>query len=59
MEIFDPRLGLWMTGEPMIRPRGYSGAAVVGESIYVIAGVRGGDDNIDDNIEDTVSKMLP
>lgn len=58
VEIFDPRLELWMTGEPMNHPRGYSGAALVGETIYVIAGVRGGDNNIDDNMEDTVSKML-
>lgn len=53
IEIFDPRLGSWMTGEPMNQPRGYSAAAVLKESIYVIGGVISGD-----NIIDTVSCML-
>ncbi|XP_028075011.1 kelch-like protein 12 [Camellia sinensis] len=42
IEIFDPRLGSWMMGEPMNDPRGYSGAVVIGEKIYVIGGVMDG-----------------
>ena len=50
VEVFDPRLGAWMMGEPMNHPRGYFAAAVVNESICVIGGVKVGD-----NIVDTVS----
>ncbi|KZT75455.1 kelch-like protein diablo [Dorcoceras hygrometricum] len=39
VEIYDPRLGTWMSGEPMKQSRGYSATAVVGESIYVIGGL--------------------
>lgn len=53
VEVFDPRLGTWVMGETMNHPRGYSAAAVVKESIYVIGGVRVGD-----NIVDTVSKSI-
>lgn len=49
IEIFDPRLGLWMLGEPMNYCRGYSGAAAIGEKIFVIGGV-----NESDKILDTV-----
>lgn len=39
VEIYDPRLGTWMPGEPMNYGRGHSAAAVLNESIYVIGGV--------------------
>ena len=38
-EIYDPRLGSWMTGEPMKQGRGYFAAGVLHESIYVIGGI--------------------
>ena len=44
VEIFDPRLGSWIMGEPMNNSRGYSGAVVIGEKIYVIGGVKESDD---------------
>lgn len=47
VEVYDPRLGTWMSGEPMKQSRGYSAAAVVKDSIYVIGGVRKGDDVVD------------
>lgn len=53
VEIFDPRLESWMTGEPMKKPRGYSAVGVVNESIYVIGGVQVGQ-----NLVDTVSYIL-
>lgn len=46
-----------MIGEPMNHPRGYSAAAVVGECIYNMGGVKG-DEDIGDNIEDTVSEKI-
>ncbi|KAG9139173.1 hypothetical protein Leryth_024668 [Lithospermum erythrorhizon] len=39
MEIYDPRLCKWMPGDPMNQPRGFSAAAVLKDSIYVIGGV--------------------
>ena len=53
VEVYDPRLGAWMMGEPMIQSRGYSAAAVVNESIYIVGGVKDGE-----NIVDTVSKCI-
>lgn len=53
VEIYDPRLGKWMAGKPMKQSRGYSAAAVVKESIYVIGGVKSGGD-----VVDTVSRDL-
>lgn len=50
VEIYDPRLGSWMPGEPMNHCRGYSAAAVVKDAIYVIGGVKDGD-----SIAETVS----
>lgn len=47
IEIYDPRLGSWMSGEPMKHSRGYLAAAVVKESIYVIGGVKIGDEIVD------------
>lgn len=38
MEIYDPRLGKWMTDEPLNRARGYSATAILNESIHVIGG---------------------
>ncbi|CAN6715472.1 unnamed protein product [Malus baccata var. baccata] len=40
VESFDPRLGAWMPAEPMYFPRGYSAAAVVKDTIYVIGGMK-------------------
>ena len=53
IEVFDPRLGAWTMGEPMNHCRGYSAAVVVKESIYMIGGVKVGE-----NIVDTVSKSI-
>ncbi|KAM3287728.1 putative protein isoform X1 [Capsicum chacoense] len=50
IEIFVPCHGTWMLGEPMKYSRGYSTAAVLKESIYVIGGVQS-DDEIVDMIE--------
>lgn len=47
VEIYDPRLGKWMVGESMKESRGYLAAAVLKESIYVIGGVKSGDDILD------------
>jgi len=47
IEVFDPRLGVWTMGEPMVHPRGYCAAVVVNESIYMIGGVRIGEDIVD------------
>lgn len=52
-EIFDPRLDSWIIGEPMNTSRGYSTATVVKECIYVIGGVKSGE-----NIVDTVFYLL-
>lgn len=54
IEVYDPRLGSWMSGEPMKLSRGYLGAAVVKEAIYVIGGVKNGSE-----IVDTVPYLLP
>jgi hypothetical protein len=53
VEIFDPRLESWITGEPMKNPRGYAAVGVVNESIYVIGGIQ-----VCQNIVDTVSYIL-
>ena len=53
VEIFDPRFGSWTPVESMNYPRGYSAAAVLNESIYVIGGVKDGY-----SIVDAVSNML-
>jgi len=47
IEVFDPRLGTWTMGEPMSHPRGYCAAVVVKESIYMIGGVKVGEDIVD------------
>ena len=47
MEVYDPRLGSWIIGEPMNQSRGYSAAAVFKEAIYVIGGVKAGVDVVD------------
>ncbi|KAF1895617.1 hypothetical protein Lal_00041898 [Lupinus albus] len=51
VDVFDPRLGAWIMGEPMNHARGYCAAAVVKESIYVFGGVKVGE-----TIVDTVEK---
>ena len=53
VEIFDPRLGSWMSGEPMKNPRGYFAAGVINESIFVMGGIK-----IGQNILETVSYIL-
>lgn len=47
MEIYDPRLGKWIDGEPMNEPRGYIAAAVLKESMYVIGGIQSGEDIVE------------
>ncbi|KAJ8570909.1 hypothetical protein K7X08_037881 [Anisodus acutangulus] len=47
IEIYDPRRGTWMIGEPMNYPTGYSTTAVLKESIYVIGGVQSDNELID------------
>ncbi|KAJ8533110.1 hypothetical protein K7X08_015999 [Anisodus acutangulus] len=47
IEIYDPRIGTWMIGEPMNHSRGYSAAAVLKESIYVIGGVQSDEELVD------------
>ncbi|WMV52189.1 hypothetical protein MTR67_045574 [Solanum verrucosum] len=46
-EIYDPRLATWMVGEPMELARGYSAAAVLQDSIYVIGGVKSNEEIVD------------
>lgn len=53
IEVFDPRLGTWTTGEPLNHARGYSGAVVLKESIYMIGGLKVGE-----QVVDTVSKYI-
>lgn len=53
VESFDPRLGSWMPAEPMYNSRGYSTAAVVKDTIYVIGGMKA-----DECIAETVSFIL-
>lgn len=40
VEIYDPRRGEWMAGDPMNQHRGYLAAGVLNESIFVIGGIR-------------------
>ncbi|XP_025888590.1 uncharacterized protein [Solanum lycopersicum] len=47
VEIYDPRVGTWIVGEPMNQSRGYSAAAVLKESIYVIGGVQSNEEIVD------------
>lgn len=47
VEIYDPRLGTWITGEPMNKGRGYSAAAVLKDSIYVVGGVKNNEEIVD------------
>ena len=53
IEVYDPRLRAWIMGEPMIPSKGYSTIAIVNESIYIVGGVKDGE-----NIVDTVSKYI-
>lgn len=49
VEVFDPRAGSWMVEDSLHDSRGYFGAVVMGDAIYVIGGL----DN-DNQILDTV-----
>lgn len=49
VEVYDPRSSSWVTGESMKECRGYSGAVVIGDSIYMIGGMTDGE-----QISDTV-----
>ncbi|KAK1398145.1 hypothetical protein POM88_008008 [Heracleum sosnowskyi] len=53
IEIYDPRIGSWTTGEPMSEQRGYAAAAVLKGRLYIIGGVVSGEggDNIIETIE--------
>ncbi|GAU17154.1 hypothetical protein TSUD_177840 [Trifolium subterraneum] len=52
VEVFDPRLGKWMTEETsMNHCRGYFAAAVVKESIYVIGGANNDCETMLDTVE--------
>lgn len=53
IEVFDPRLDSWVMSKPMKFARGYSAAAVLGNSLIVIGGI---DDQI--KIVDTVCMQL-
>lgn len=57
VEIFEPRLGSWITGEPLNYSRGYSVAAVVNETIHVIGGVKDGYNIV--NVVSNMSNSLP
>ena len=53
VEIFEPRLNVWMMGEPMKFARGDAAAAVLGNSLFAIGGI---DD--EKEIVDTVCRFL-
>ncbi|MCL7047302.1 hypothetical protein MKW94_001918 [Papaver nudicaule] len=42
VEVYDPRMQSWIEHQSMEEPRGYSTAAVVGDSIVVISGLQDG-----------------
>ncbi|KAI3917825.1 hypothetical protein MKW92_028643 [Papaver armeniacum] len=42
VEMYDPRMQLWIAHQNMKEPRGYSSAAVVGETIFAISGLKEG-----------------
>lgn len=50
VEIYDPRRGTWMEGEGMRDLRGYSAVAVVKDTIYVIGGYKGEEEDILDTV---------
>ena len=52
VEIYDPRRGSWMIGEPMNHPRGFSAAAVAKDCVYIFGGLRSGE-----KINETVSRL--
>lgn len=53
VEIYDPRQGTWMIGEPMNYSRVYVAAAALKESIYVIGGAQS-----DNEVLDTVHNII-
>ena len=40
VEVFEPRVGSWMTSEPLKCARGYMGTVTLGNNILVIGGTR-------------------
>ncbi|KAJ0750050.1 putative kelch-type beta propeller [Helianthus annuus] len=50
VEIYDPRRGSWVFGKPMNSPQGCSATAVTKDSIYIIGGLKSGDE-INDTVE--------
>ncbi|KAI3875061.1 hypothetical protein MKW98_019634 [Papaver atlanticum] len=42
VEVFDPRKNSWILSDEMKEARGYATAAVIGESIFVISGLKDG-----------------
>ncbi|KAI3941058.1 hypothetical protein MKW92_045334 [Papaver armeniacum] len=42
VEMYDPRMQLWIAHQNMKEPRGYSSAAIVGEIIFAISGLKEG-----------------
>ncbi|KAI3906104.1 hypothetical protein MKW98_028714 [Papaver atlanticum] len=42
VEVFDPRKNSWIVSDEMKEARGYATAAVIGESIFVISGLKDG-----------------
>ncbi|KAI3858167.1 hypothetical protein MKX03_022486 [Papaver bracteatum] len=42
VEMYDPRMQLWVAHQNMKEPRGYSSAAVVGDTIFAISGLKEG-----------------
>ncbi|PKI34133.1 hypothetical protein CRG98_045488 [Punica granatum] len=59
VEIFDPRLGSWIVGEPMNCSRGYSAAADLDGSIYVIGGVRADESIADTTLVADIPLLVP
>ncbi|KAI3971339.1 hypothetical protein MKX01_008183 [Papaver californicum] len=42
VEVYDPRMQSWISHQNMKEPRGYSSAAVVGDTIFAISGLKEG-----------------
>lgn len=53
IEVFDPRAGCWVEGDPMNSRRGYAATAVLERSIYVIGGLE-----LDKILLDTVCNSI-
>jgi hypothetical protein len=46
VEVYEPRMPLWVMVEPMSYTRGYHSSAVLGGSIFTFGGVKGEGDTI-------------